>query len=358
MAGSYQIPSETTKNLAVQMKRANELGIVEYPLERPGKGECQVQVKCTGICGSDVHLWKDGRIGIFDAKKPIVLGHESMGVVTALGEGVTEFKVGDRVAIEPGIPCSECEQCMGGHYNLCPDVLFKSTPPYDGLLANYITHPARWLYKLPDSISDEEGALLEPLSVAIAALERVNARFGSSLLICGCGPIGLIVLAVAKAIGMGPIIITDVQESRLKWAKEMGATHAHLIEKGLTDVQVAEDIRRILGEAPEYSLECTGVDTSFRVAIMATRNGGTCCMVGVGKNDQLLPVNNFAMREVDIKGLFRYHHTWPKAIRLLDSGALNIKQLVTHKFEFKDALKAFEVASDYSQGSIKVQITN
>lgn len=255
-----------------------------------------------------------------------------------------------------GIPCSECDQCLTGHYNLCPEVVFKSTPPHHGVLANYITHPARWLYKLPNTVSDEEGALLEPLSVAIAACERVGVRFGKSLLICGSGPIGLIVLAVAKAIGVGPIVITDMQESRLQYAREMGADFTYKVDPTKKDVEVAKELRALLGSAPDYSLECTGVESSFRAAIMATRDGGCCCMVGVGKNDQLLPVNSFAMREVDIKGLFRYHHTYPTAISLVASGKIDIKHLVTHRFDFKDSLQAFEIASDYRTGAIKVQI--
>ncbi|CAM0136234.1 L-arabinitol 4-dehydrogenase [Umbelopsis sp. WA50703] len=354
----YKIPGEDTKNYSVLLNKKEDLQMVEIPVPKPAKGEVQLQVKATGICGSDVHTWKHGAIGIFEVTEPIILGHESMGIVTEVGEGVTNLKVGDRVAIEAGIPCSECDQCLTGHYNLCPDVLFKSTPPHHGVLANYITHPARWLYKLPDTVSDEEGALLEPLSVAIAACERAGVRFGKSLLICGSGPIGLIVLAVARAIGVGPIIITDMQESRLEYARKMGADFTYKVDPTKKDVEVAKEIRAMMGTAPDYSLECTGVESSFRSAIMATRDGGCCCMVGVGKNDQLLPVNSFAMREVDIKGLFRYHHTYPTAISLIAGGKVDIKHLVTHRFDFKDSLQAFEIASDYRTGAIKVQIFN
>lgn len=261
-----------------------------------------------------------------------------------------------------GIPCSRCDQCMQGRYHLCPDVVFKSTPPDDGLLAQYICHPARWLHKIPDSISYQEGALLEPLSVAISAIERVGVSFGRSLLITGCGPIGLMVLAVARAIGVSPIIVTDVQPSRLAYAERMGADYTYQVNPRLTDVDIARDIRALVdqegGAGVDYSLECTGIESSFRAAIMATKDAGTCCLVGVGKNDQTLPVNNFAMREVDIKGLFRYHHTYPRAIALMASGKLDVKHLITHQYAFMDAVKAFETAADYSTGAIKVQIIN
>ncbi|KAI7846856.1 chaperonin 10-like protein [Circinella umbellata] len=347
-------------NYGVLLNKINDLQIVELPIPTPGPGEVQVQVKATGICGSDVHLWKYGEIGIFPVTKPQLLGHESAGIVTAVAPDVTDLRVGDRVAIEAGIPCSKCNQCMSGRYHLCPTVLFKSTPPYDGLLAKYITHPSRWLHKLPENITYEQGALLEPLSVAIAAVERVGASFGRSLLITGCGPIGLMVLAVAKAIGVSPIIITDVQPSRLEYAEKMGADYTYQVNPKLSDVDIARDIRALTldSEGVDYSLECTGIESSFRSAIMATRDAGTCCLVGVGKNDQMLPVNNFAMREVDIRGLFRYHHTYPRAISLLASGKLQVDHLITHKFDFMEALKAFETAADYSTGAIKVQIIN
>ncbi|KAI7857294.1 chaperonin 10-like protein [Circinella umbellata] len=355
----YQIPDENTKNYGVLLNKKDDLQVVEIPMPTPAADEVQVQVKATGICGSDIHLWKYGEIGIFPVTQPQLLGHESAGIVTALGEGVTTLRVGDRVAIEAGIPCSKCAQCMAGRYHLCPVVVFKSTPPYDGLLAKYCTHPARWLHKIPDNVSFEQGALLEPLSVAISAIERSGATFGRSLLITGAGPIGLIVLAVAKATGISPVVITDVQPSRLQYAKEMGADYIYQVDPKKPDYEAAKEIRDLVGgEGTEFTLECTGIESSFRTAIMATRDAGVCCLVGVGKNDQSLPVNNFAMREVDIKGLFRYHHTYPRAIALMASGKLNIDHLITHKYDIMDALKAFNTAADYSTGAIKVQITN
>ncbi|KAI9314517.1 chaperonin 10-like protein [Dichotomocladium elegans] len=334
---SFQIPDKTTKNYGILLNKKDDLKVVEIPMPIPAANEVQLQLKACGICGSDVHLWKYGEIGIFPVTGPQLLGHEGAGVVTAVGKDVTHLKVGDRVAIEAGIPCSSCSQCMAGRYHLCPDVVFKSTPPYDGILSQYLTHPARWVHKIPDNVSYEQGALLEPLSVAISAIERVGVTFGRSLLITGAGPIGLLVLAVAKATGVSPIIITDVQPSRLEYAKKMGADFVYQVDPKKSDVEVAKEIRALTknNEGCEYTLECTGIESSFRAAIMATRDAGVCCLVGVGKNDQSLPVNNFAMREVDIKD-----------------------HLITHKYDFMDGLKAFNTAADYSTGAIKVQIIN
>lgn len=173
---------------------------------------------------------------------------------------------------------------MSGRYHLCPTVVFKSTPPYDGLLAKYITHPARWLHKMPE-LSYEEGALLEPLSVAIAAIERAGVSFGRSLLITGCGPIGLMVLAVAKAVGVSPVIVTDVQQGRLEYAEKMGADYTYQVNPNLADVDISRDIRALTpnGEGVEHALECTGIESSFRAAIMATRDAGTCVNIIVNK---------------------------------------------------------------------------
>ncbi|KAI7897125.1 chaperonin 10-like protein [Mucor mucedo] len=358
-ASDYTIPTQDTINKGVMLMTKNDLRVVEIPMPQPEKDHVQVQVKCTGICGSDMHLCRHGEIGIFAATQPLILGHESAGVVTAVGEGVTSLQVGDRVAVEAGIPCSACDQCMNGRYHLCPDVVFKSTPPHHGQLAKYITHPARWLHKIPETLTYEEGALLEPLSVAVAAVDRVRAKFGKSLLITGCGPIGLLVLAVAKVAGVHPIVITDVQQNRLDYAMKMGATATYKIVPGKSELETATEMRALFnGEGAESVLECTGIESSFRTAIMATRDSGTCCLVGVGKNDQTIPVNNFAMREVDIRGLFRYHHTYPRAIALISSGMLDIKHMVTHRFAFDDALKAFDTVGDASANALKVQIMN
>lgn len=211
------------------------------------------------------------------------LGHESAGIVVKLGPGVTEFKeglssnylganrIGDRVAIEPGIPCSKptCYFCRTGRYNACPDVKFFSTPPYHGTLTRYHAHPAAWLHPLPDNISFEEGALLEPLSVALAAVTRAKLSLGLSTLICGAGPIGLITLLCAAAAGCEPLIITDLDQGRLNWAKRLvPRVHAIKVSKDDIPKDTAEKIRAHGGnEGIGCALECTGVESSVSTAI-------------------------------------------------------------------------------------------
>jgi L-iditol 2-dehydrogenase len=213
-------------------------------------------------------------------------------------------------------------------------------------------------------MSYEDGALLEPLSVALAAIERSNLRLGDATVICGAGPIGLATLLCAKAAGAEPIVITDIDQGRLDFAQELaknspGKLFTYLVQPGKTE-EIAEGIKAALGglEA-DVALECTGVESSLAGAILAVRFGGTVFVVGVGKNEMKFPFMHLSTREIDLKFQYRYANTWPKAIRLVDSGVLaSIRKLVTHRFPIEDAVKAFETSVDIKSGAIKVQITN
>ncbi|ETW85025.1 hypothetical protein HETIRDRAFT_154644 [Heterobasidion irregulare TC 32-1] len=328
-------------------------------------GEVVVQVRSTGICGSDVHFWHAGRIGPMIVEDKHILGHESAGEIVAVHESVKHLKPGDKVAIEPNIPCHACRPCLTGHYNGCENVLFRSTPPVPGLLRRYITHPAVWCHKLPDTMSFEDGALLEPLSVALAALDRSNLRLGDAAVICGAGPIGLVSLLCAKAAGAEPIVITDIDQGRLDFAKQLvsgqpGTLKTFLVERGKTEEENAAGIIQALGGVePDVALECTGVESSIGAAIHAVRFGGTVFVVGVGKNEMKFPFMRLSTREVDLRFQYRYANTWPKAIRLVNSGLLaQVRKLVTHRFVIEDAVKAFETSADIKSGAIKVVITN
>lgn len=233
-----------------------------------------------GICGSDVHYLVHGRIGDFILKKPMIIGHEAAGVVHKVGKSVTNLKVGDRVAIEPGVPCRYCDDCKQGKYNLCPDMIFCATPPVDGNLTRYYPHAADFCYKLPDHMTMEEGALLEPLSVGIHACRRANVALGSKVLILGAGPIGLSALIAAKSMGTDDIIITDLMADRLKLAKEFGAKHTLTISRDDTETDLVTKVHETLGSAPDITIDCTGFEPTNRLAILATKSGGCIVIVG------------------------------------------------------------------------------
>ncbi|KAI0261754.1 GroES-like protein [Gloeopeniophorella convolvens] len=326
------------------------------------EGEVVVQVRSTGICGSDIHFWHAGRIGPMIVEDKHILGHESAGEIVAVHSSVTHLKPGDKVAIEPGIPCHACAPCLTGRYNGCERVLFRSTPPVPGLLRRYLTHPAVWCHKLPETLSFEDGALLEPLSVALAAVERANLRLGDSVLICGAGPIGLTTLLCARAAGAHPLVITDLDEGRLTFAESLAPGRVRTLRVARSETQselAARVVDAMGGTEPDLALECTGAEASIGAAIEAVRFGGTVFVVGVGKNEMQFPFMRLSTREVDLRFQYRYANTWPKAIRLVESGVLgDIRKLVTHRFSIEEAVKAFETSADPKSGAIKVQITN
>ena len=255
-------------------------------------------------------------------------------------------------------------------------MLFRSTPPIPGLLRRYVAHPALWCHKLPPSLSFEDGALLEPLSVALAAVERANLRLGDAALICGAGPIGLATLLCARAAGAYPIVITDLDAGRLAFAESLVSSSSSspssggparvrtlLVAPNETKEALAARIVDAMGGCgrtePDVALECTGAETSIGAAIEAVRFGGTVFVVGVGKSEIAFPFMRMSTREVDVRFLYRYANTWPRAIRLVEAGVLgDVKRLVTHRFPIEEAVRAFETSADVKSGAIKVQITN
>ncbi|KAL1899336.1 L-arabinitol 4-dehydrogenase [Ceratocystis pirilliformis] len=319
-------------------------------------GEVTVAIKSTGICGSDVHFWHHGCIGPMIVTDEHILGHESAGQVIAVHPSVSTLKVGDRVAIEPNIICGECEPCLTGRYNGCDKVLFLSTPPVPGLLRRYVNHPAMWCHKI-DNMTYEEGSMLEPLSVALAGIQRAGITLGDPVLVCGAGPIGLITLLCVKAAGACPIVITDIDEGRLKFAKELvPSVVTHLVTRQPAEEGAKSIVKSFGGIEPAVVMECTGAEPSIASAIYAAKFGGKVFIIGVGKNEINIPFMRASTREVDIQLQYRYCNTWPRAVRLVESGVISLERLVTHRYKLEDAIEAFKTAADPKTGAIKVQI--
>ncbi|GMK57854.1 hypothetical protein CspeluHIS016_0406880 [Cutaneotrichosporon spelunceum] len=358
-AGDAALKDKAT-NLACAYNPAHEVHMVAKPTPTAGPGEAVVHVKATGICGSDVHFWKHGHIGpTMVVRDECGAGHESAGRVIAIGDGVTNLAVGDRVAIEAGVPCgmADCDLCRTGRYNACPHVVFFSTPPYHGTLARFHAHPAAWLHKLPDTVSFEEGSVCEPLAVALAGLERAGARLGDQVVICGAGPIGLVTLLAARAAGCAPIVITDLFQSRLDFAKSLVPNvRTVCIQREWSPEETAAEIRKASGGSLKLALECTGVESSIRAAIFSVMFGGKVFVIGVGKSEQTYPFGYMSTNEIDLQFQYRYANQYPKAIRLVAEGLIDLKPLVTHRFPLEQAVEAFHVAADPLHGAIKVQI--
>lgn len=346
---------------------AKDLRVETRSLPSPEQNEVQVAVQATGLCGSDLHYFNHYRNGDIIVREPITLGHESAGVVTAVGSEVSNFKVGDRVATEVGLPCEQCALCEEGRYNICKGMKFRSSakafPHFQGTLQERINHPAKWCHKLPDNVSLEYGALVEPLSVAMHARDRANLKPGSTVLVLGAGAVGLLCAAVAKAAGAKSIIIADIQEDRVKFAVENGFADVALTvpmarPQTMEDkLAYAKDLAEMVttsqangGPVGEVAVtfECTGVESCTQTAIYATQAGGKVMIIGMGNPIQTLPISAAALREVDLVGVFRYSNTYAEVIKMLANrppSLPDVSKLITQRFNGFDSIpKAFDMA--------------
>ena len=313
---------------AAVLRGAGHLVLERRPVPEPGPGEVLVRVTSVGVCGSDVHYYEHGRIGRFVVDTPIVLGHEAAGEVVAIGPGVIAPQVGQRVSIEPGVPDLTCAQCLAGRYNLCPNMRFFATPPVDGALAEYVLIHAAFAHPVPDVLSDDAAALLEPLSVGIWACRKAAVTAGSRVLVTGAGPIGLLSAQVAAAFGATEVTVSDVNPARLAMAEEVGATR-------VIDVRTASVTT--LAPPPEVLLECSGHPAALGEAIRALAPAGRAVLVGTGSGDVSLPLQILQERELEVTGTFRYAGTWPTAIALVASGRIDLDRLVTGTYGLEHA---------------------
>ncbi|KAK4180832.1 putative sorbitol dehydrogenase [Triangularia setosa] len=385
-----------------------DLRLEQRHIQEPSIGELQVAIKTTGICGSDVSYYKKFANGDLCACQPLSLGHESSGTVVAIGPHVTGFNIGDRVALEVGIPCGQCTICRQGRYNLCKKMRFRSSaksfPHFQGTLQDRINHPATWCHKLPENISFDAAALLEPLSVALHAVNRATPAPGSSALVLGAGAVGLLTAAMARQSGCSTVTIADVDQGRVNFAITKGfATHGYVVPRQLhtssscsslynssnsgtstpcegvmtpastisfqssldtAKTLAAEMLAEANGSSPlvddedygvDITFECTGKEVCMHTALYATKAGGKVIMVGMGTPIQTLPMSVAHLREIDILGIFRYANTYSTGIKLLcardrpNRGGYvlpNLDEMVTHRFKGLDNAKgAFELAS-------------
>jgi 2-desacetyl-2-hydroxyethyl bacteriochlorophyllide A dehydrogenase len=318
------------------------LTIEERDVPTPAAGDVLVHVAAVGVCGSDVHYFRHGRIGDFVVDGPLVLGHELSGTIVAVGDGVDEARVGQRVAIEPQKPCHRCRECRSGHYNLCPDMEFFATPPIDGAFTGYITIESEFAHAVPDSMSDEAAALLEPLSVAITAMRKAHVVPGSRVLIAGAGPIGIICAQTAKAFGAAEIIVSDLVPERRERALTFGATS--VIDPAVIDIANA-------GLDVDAFIDASGAPRAVFAGIKAVRPAGYAVLVGLGNPEMNLPIEHIQNKEVWVTGIFRYTDTWPAGIHLVTSGQVDLDSLVTGRFDLDHVEDALE--SDLDPANLK-----
>lgn len=318
------------------------------PVPEPGPDEVQIAVKSVGICGSDIHYYEHGRIGSFIVEQPLVLGHEASGVITKVGTNVTDKEVGMRVAMEPGVPCKACAQCRAGNYNLCPDVIFFATPPVDGTFAEYITLDAAFAHPVPDHVSFDAAALMEPLSVGIWANRKAGTQPGSRVLITGAGPIGIVNAMVAKASGAAHITVTDTNDDRLATARALGFTTVN---------PTTQDMNHAAGF--DILIECSGAPAAITQGIRALGPAGTAILVGMAPSSTIeVPIDAIQSKEIWLTGTFRYANTYPTAVELVASGAVDLDQLVSKVFTLDEAEQALTYSrTDPSAMKVVVRVS-
>jgi L-iditol 2-dehydrogenase len=325
-----------SENRAAVLHAPGDVRLEERPRPEPGPLEVVVEVRSVGVCGSDVHYFEHGRIGDFVVEAPLVLGHESMGVVVERGERARRHEVGTRVAMEPGIPCGRCEQCRHGRYNLCPYVEFFATPPIDGAFARYVAIHEDFAFALPDAVGDDEGALLEPLSVGLWACWKGGVGAGSSVLVTGAGPIGQLAMQVARALGAREVTVTDVNPHRLELAARTGATRTIDVREASLD-----------GVEADVLLECSGHPDSLAGGIRALRPAGVAVVVGMGPGDEAtVPMAAIQSRELTLTGTFRYANTYPAALALVADGKVDLGAIVTGHFPLEEAEAALRASRE------------
>jgi L-iditol 2-dehydrogenase len=328
---------------AAVLAGARQIELRTRPVPTPGPGQVLVKVEAVGVCGSDVHFYRHGRIGDYVVTEPLVLGHELAGTIAAVGEGVAPERSGVRVAVEPHRVCWTCRQCREGRYNLCPGVAFYACPPTDGAFAEYVLIEDSFAFALPDSLSFEAGALLEPLSVAIAALRKSGLSAGGSVLIAGGGPVGLMTVQAAKAFGASRVVIAEPVAARREAALRFGADEA-MDPSG----EGGSDWR------PDVFIDASGAPAAVQAGIRALAPSGVAVLVGMGHSEYPFPAEQIQFNELAVTAVFRYRNTWPTAIHLAASGQVELDPLVTGRFGLAEAEAALNVVDQ--PGSLKAVV--
>lgn len=340
---------------AVYLIKKKEIRIEEVPVpEIKGSHEVLVRIKCVGICGSDIHYFLEGKIGNQIVEDKIILGHEAAGEVVEAGDEVKRLKPGDKVAIDPGISCGNCDLCKKGKPNLCPYVEFLGTPPVDGAFREYMVMPEENLIKIPEGLGYEEGVLSEPLAIGLYGVKLSGMEVGDDVAVLGQGPIGLSVLFSAKMGGAKKIFVSDLLPPRLEMAKELGADN--IINANNEDVTAV--IMKKTGErGVDIAYEAAGKPETFRQITEAARIGGKSVIFGIPSDDKMeFSAHVVRRKELDIINVRRSAFTTSYALELMEKSDLPFSRLVTHRFALKDAEDVLNLVAEYKDGVIKAVI--
>lgn len=329
------------KNRQALLLEPRKLTVVDCEMPQIVEDQVLVKMEYCGVCGSDVHYYKDGKIGRTVVKFPFVLGHECTGEVVEVGDKVTNVAKGDKIVMEPGVGCGECEYCKTGRYNLCEKMVFMATPPYNGAFQKYVAYPARGCFKLPDNVSTLEGAMIEPLAVGMHAAKTGEVDCSKNVVITGMGCIGLMTLLSCKAMKARKIIVTDVFDNRLEKAKELGADVVINSAKEDTVARIREETD---GKGGDIVFETAGIPVTMSQAVYLVRRGGVIVQVGTTAEPVTYQFNELVKIEAQIRTVFRYRNLFPLLLDLIDRGEINLKAIDPDVFDFERVEEAFDTA--------------
>lgn len=344
-----------TKVRALVLERQHELKLRDIDLPQTvGQGQVRIKIHTVGVCGSDVHYYTHGRIGPFVVEAPMVLGHEAAGTIVEIGEGVEHLEIGDRVCMEPGIPDPNSRASRLGLYNIDPAVRFWATPPVHGVLTAHVVHPANYTFKIPDSISFGEGAMVEPFAVGMQAATKAKISPGDTAVVLGAGPIGTMVAIAALAGGCSRAIIADFAQPKL----EIAAGYQGVIPVNLREKDLMREVKHLTnGWGADVVFECSGSPRAWETLLDLPRPGGAVVVVGLPVAPVPFDIATASTKEVRIETVFRYAHQYERAIALMASGRVDLKPLISATFAFEDSIAAFDRAVEGRPADVKLQIT-
>jgi len=322
--------------LVARLHRAGELRLAREPVPVPGPGNSLVRVSAVGICGSDLHWWDEASIGDAVLDRPLVLGHEGAGIIE---DGPRR---GERVAIDPAVPCGACRCCLDGYRNLCTRIMFAGHGGQDGMMREFLAWPSSRLHRLPDRLSDAEGAVLEPLGVAIHALDLGHLRIGGTAAVVGCGPIGLLLVQLLRSAGAVPVVAVDPLPHRRDAASRYGAEAT--VDPAAPGAETA--LRELGSGGVDTAFEIAGTDEAVQLAMAAARPGGRVVLAGIPNDDWTRFRASVARRKgLTIAMVRRMNEVYPRAMSLVVRGQVDLGPLLTHRFPLAAAAEAFGLAS-------------
>ena len=335
ITGREASPMTTTSTTRPSTMRAwvlhgkEDMRLETRTVPSPAAGEVLLKIGSVGVCGSDKHMFFEGRASSDILRDPVVLGHEFGGTIIGVGEGVDPTRIGERVAVEPLVPDWTSREAREGRYNIDPNQRFFGVPGLDGALQEYLAVPTGNAHHIPDAVSNDAAAMVETISVALNGVEKAALSIGSRVVIAGGGPVGLFVAQLCRAAGVGTIALVEPQESRRNAAADFGC---------LTYVSLSE-----AGGDYDAFIDCTGVAEVRHDGCYSVRPGGRAVFIGVGAQDASVPMPAVIEREVSIHGVMRYAFTWPKVIAMLEAGLIEADGLVSRTLTMDDALAAWTV---------------